>query len=184
MKITKLYFDGVFEIILEPYVDERGVFVRAFDNKILIENGIDRDWVQENHSISYKSNTLRGLHFILPPHTDGKLIRCIRGKVYDVFIDLRKDSQTLGQWSSIILSDDEFKFIYLPRGFAHGFCTLIDHTEILYKHDASYNKDFDCGIKWDDPKLNITWPVANPIISNKDAHLMNYTEFISKYGGL
>jgi dTDP-4-dehydrorhamnose 3,5-epimerase len=175
---------GVFEILLKPILDERGFFMRTFDEEIFKENNIPFHWVQENHTKSVQKNTIRGLHFINAPNTDGKLIRCTRGKVIDVFVDLRLGSPTQGTWESVILSEDDFKWLYLPKGFAHGFCTLENNTEMEYKHDHSYQKGFDSGIKFDDSDLKINWPVESPIISDKDKNLMSYKEFIEKFKGL
>src|SRR4030042_6412432 len=180
MIINELSLKGIVEVVLEPHYDNRGLFMRSYDDNIYEKYGIIGPWVQENHSISLKRNTIRGLHFILPPHTDGKLIRCIRGKVLDVIIDLRKHSTTQGHWISIKLKEDDYKWIYIPKGFAHGFCTLCDRSEIYYKHNVFYNKELDCGIKWDDPTLKINWPSVNPIISEKDKNLLSYAEFLKK----
>ena len=175
---------GVFEIENKAIEDSRGFFMRTYDNKLFNQININTKWVQENHSKSVLKNTLRGLHFILPPHTDGKLIRCIRGKIFDVFVDLRKGSPSYGKWDSVLLSEEEHTLLYLPRGVAHGFCTLTDNCEILYKHDTHYQKDFDFGIIWNDKDLGIKWPVENPIISEKDQGLITFKEFTNKYGGL
>jgi dTDP-4-dehydrorhamnose 3,5-epimerase len=179
---TKL--NGVFLIKLNPLIDERGSFMRTFDEKIFSEFGIPQKWVQENHSKNLLKNTIRGLHFILPPQTDGKLIRCVRGRIWDVFIDLRKNSPTQGNWEAIELSEKEFNWLFIPKGFAHGFCTLEDNSEILYKHDTYYQKEYDSGILWNDSALKIKWPVENPIISEKDSRLMSYHEFLQNVGGL
>ena len=175
---------GVFEIKLKSIKDNRGFFMRSFDDNLFKEAGINSNWLQENHSKSLLKNTIRGLHFILPPYTDGKLIRCIRGKVWDVYIDLRKGSDTYGKWDSIELTEDKHVCLYLPSGFAHGFCTLTDNCEILYKHDTPYQKDFDFGILWNDKDIGINWPVDDPIISEKDKNLISFEKFTINYGGL
>ena len=184
MEKKQLKITGVYEIILTPYLDQRGFMMRSYDEKLFEELGIHTSWVQENHSKNIFKNTVRGLHFILPPYTDSKLIRCIRGHVYDVFVDLRKNSFTLGKWQSIELKEDDYKWLFLPKGIAHGFCTLEDNSELLYKHDTYYQKEFDSGIFWKDKDLNINWPVNNPIISEKDSKLMSYHEFLQKVGEL
>lgn len=184
MEIKEGKINGVYEIILKPILDERGFFMRTFDEAIFREFNIPFCWVQENHTKSIQKNTIRGLHFMNPPNTDGKLIRCTRGKVLDVFVDLRLNSKTQGTWESIILSEDDFKWLYLPKGFAHGFCTLEDNTEMVYKHDHFYQKGFDSGIQYNDVDLKINWPAESPIISEKDKGLMSYSEFIEKYKGL
>jgi dTDP-4-dehydrorhamnose 3,5-epimerase len=177
-------FRGIFEVELSPFADHRGYHMRTFDEQLFLDFGIPVHWEQENHSMNIIKGTVRGLHFILPPHTDAKLIRCIRGKVFDVFVDLRKGSPTQGEWEAILLSEDEFRWIFIPKGFAHGFCSLTDRSELLYKHDVAYRKDFECGIRWDDPVINISWPCSGPVVSEKDKSLMSYSEFITKYGGL
>ena len=184
MNFKEREIKGVIEIELNAIKDNRGFFMRSYDNNLFEEAGINSEWVQENHSKSLLKNTVRGLHFILPPHTDGKLIRCIKGKVWDVFVDLRKGSDTYGKWDSIELNEDKPAYLYLPKGFAHGFCTLSDNCEILYKHDTHYQKDFDFGVSWNDKDIGINWPVDNPIISEKDRSLISFKEFTKKYRGL
>jgi len=184
MEFKELSLKGVFEITLTPHFDERGFFVRMFDEKIFSQFGITSKWVQENHSGSLKKDIIRGLHFCLRPNTESKLIRCIRGKVFDVFVDLRTDSTAFGKWESVELRENDYKWIFLPRGFAHGFCTLEDNCELLYKHDTYYHKESDSGLLWNDAKLNIEWPVKNPIISEKDSKLMSFNDFLQNVGGL
>lgn len=184
MRINELAIKGVYEITLSSFEDERGAFIRIFDQINFKEFGLPFNWVQENISINRKKGVLRGLHFILPPYTDGKLIRCSKGKIWDVVVDLRKDVETQGRHIAFELRDDMFKWIYIPKGFAHGFCTLTEYSEVIYKHDTFYKKNSDSGILWSDPELNIDWPVRNPTLSEKDKRLMTYSEFINKYGGL
>ena len=184
MTITEKRLKGLFEIELSPFEDHRGFFMRTYDASILIKSGLNREWVQENHSSSVQKGTVRGLHFQLPPHTDAKLIRCIRGEIFDVVVDIRKDSPTFGQWESIILSEKNKKELFIPRGFAHGFCTLTDYCDIVYKHDNYYNKEYDAGILWNDPDLGIEWPIEKPILSERDTKQQTLNEFIKKYQGL
>ena len=184
MKIRYRKFTGVFEITLEPHEDERGFFMRIYDKLIFQKHNIDRIWVQENHSKSIKKGIIRGLHFQFPPYTETKLVRCIRGAIFDVFVDLRKGSPTFGEWDYIILSEENNKMIYIPRGFAHGFCTLTEISEVLYKVDNYYTPHAEGGIVWNDETLKIDWPVENPILSDKDARLPSFKEFVEKYGGL
>lgn len=184
MQIRELQLKGVREITLSPFVDERGCFMRLFDQEIFKQAGLPWNWVQENYSINKKKGVLRGLHFLLPPHTDGKLVRCSRGKIWDVIVDLRRDSNTRGQYLAYELSEDVFKWIYIPKGFAHGFCTLTEYSELVYKHDTFYHKPSDSGIRWSDPDLNIIWPERNPLVSEKDRNLMTFAEFKAACGGL
>ena len=184
MEISERRIKGVFEFVLKPYVDDRGFFMRSFDSGIFNKAGISNKWVQENHSRSEKRNTIRGLHFQFPPFSESKLIRCIRGAVLDVFVDLRNGSDTFGNWDSIELTEDNKKMILIPRGFAHGFCTLTDICEVLYKVDNFYSKENEAGIIWNDPDLKIDWQVTNPILSEKDKHNMSLKDFIEKHKGI
>lgn len=165
---------GVFEIKLESLQDKRGFFMRAYDEQIFKKHGIHRNWVQENHSLSVEKGIIRGMHFQFQPHTEAKLVRVIRGEIYDVFIDLRKGSLTFGQWDSIKLSADNREMINIPRGFVHGFCTLTKNCEVIYKVDNYYAPDSEGIIRLDDPDLAINWPVNNPILSEKDSKAKNF----------
>ena len=184
MLIKERRIKGIFEIQLEPHEDKRGFFMRVYDTQLFEEYKINRNWVQENHSLSVEKGVIRGMHFQFPPHSEAKLIRVINGKIYDVFIDLRKGSPTFRQWDSINLSADNKKMIYIPRGFAHGFCTLTENCEILYKMDNYYAPNSEGNIKWNDVDVGINWPVSDPIISEKDLKAKSFREFIEKYGGL
>ena len=184
MKIIERKLKGVFEIILEPHLDDRGFFMRTYDQKIFNKAGIHRDWVQENHSRSLKKGIIRGLHFQFPPFAEAKLVRCVKGAVFDVFVDLREGSPTLGKWDSIELSEENKKMILVPKGFAHGYCTLTDESDVLYKVDEFYHPESEGGILWDDPDLNIKWPVSKPVLSEKDKKNMTLSEFKDKFGGI
>ena len=175
---------GVFEIHLAARQDERGFFMRTFDWQLFSDMGFNTNWPQENHSRSNAKNTIRGLHFYLPPHGEAKMIRVIRGRIFDVVVDLRKNSPTFGHWESFDLHDEDFKWLYIPAGFAHGFCTLEQRSEILYKHEKYFSSEIDSGIFWNDPDLKISWPVQDPIISAKDKGLMSMRRFIELYGGI
>jgi len=182
--IKERKFKGVFEIQLDPYEDERGFFMRVYDTQLFEKYKIHKNWVQENHSLSVEKGVIRGMHFQFPPHSEAKLTRVINGKIYDVFIDLRKGSLTFGQWDSIKLSAENKKMIYIPRGVAHGFCTLTENCEILYKMDNYYTPNSEGSIRWNDPDLGIDWPASNPILSEKDLKAKSFREFIGRYGGL
>jgi dTDP-4-dehydrorhamnose 3,5-epimerase len=184
MKVIKRKIKGVYEIDLEPHKDKRGFFMRVYDEKIFKEFGLHRDWVQENHSRSLQKGIIRGLHFQFPPYAETKLIRAMRGSIFDVFVDLRKNSLTFGQWDSIVLSEDKFNCAYVPRGFAHGFCTLTPHCEVIYKVDNYYVSEHEGGIIWNDEELNIDWPEENPILSKKDSNNLSLKEFINTYGSI
>ena len=184
MQIKERKLKGVFEIQLEPREDERGFFMRVYDDEIFKKYEIHRNWVQENHSLSLEKGIIRGMHFQFLPHSETKLIRVVTGKIYDVFIDLRDGSTTFGQWDSITLSADNKKMIYIPRGFAHGFCTLSENCEVVYKVDNYYTPDSEGTIKWDDSELGIDWPTNNPLLSEKDSKAISFKEFSEMHSGL
>ena len=158
--------------------------MRAFDSETFEKAGLARPWKQENHSRSEQKGIIRGLHFQFPPFSETKLVRCIRGAILDVFVDLRVDSPTFGQWDSIELSEENKKLIFIPRGFAHGFCTLSEVSEVLYKVDNVYNREHESGLLWSDPDLAIDWPVKDPVLSPKDEKNQTLKEFINQHTAL
>jgi dTDP-4-dehydrorhamnose 3,5-epimerase len=160
-------------ILIKPKVfgDHRGFFMETYSEKLFKENGIENDFVQDNHSMSVEKGVLRGLHFQENPHAQAKLVRVTRGKVYDVIVDLRKDSPTFKKWEGFELSAENKSMLFVPKGFAHAFCTLEENTEFLYKVDDFYAPECDSGIIWNDPELKIDWPIKNPILSDKDKNL-------------
>ncbi len=184
MLINKGKFEGVFEIQLEPHEDSRGFFMRVYDDKLFNEHGMNVNWVQESHSLSLDKGVIRGMHFQFPPYAETKLIRVLNGKIIDIFIDLRKGSPTFGKWDSVELSAENKKMIYIPRGFAHGFCTLTDNCELLYKMDNYYAPDSAYTLQWDDPDLGIDWPIKDPILSENDSKANEFKDFVEEYGGL
>jgi dTDP-4-dehydrorhamnose 3,5-epimerase len=184
MQITPRKLKNSFEITLSPKVDSRGFFMRTYDQDEFEKFGINNTWVQENHSRSEQKGIIRGLHFQFPPFAETKLVRCIYGAVLDVFVDLRKDSPTFGQWDSIELSAENKKMIFIPRGFAHGFCTLTDISEVLYKVDNVYSAENECGLIWNDPDLNLNWGITNPTLSDKDKKNISFREFVEMYNAL
>jgi len=169
MKIIKTDLPEVF--ILEPnvYEDSRGYFMESYNKIILQKLNINIDFVQDNQSLSVPSGTIRGLHYQLNPKAQTKLVRVVKGAIYDVAVDIRKDSPNYGKWVGVILNEQNKRQLLIPKGFAHGFCTLVDNTEVLYKVDEYYCKESDRGIFWDDADLNILWPTKNVIVSDKDA---------------
>lgn len=170
---------GVFVINLDPLTDQRGYFMRTYDQPTLAASGLHQEWVQENQSRTKSKGTIRGLHFQLPPYSETKLIYVTRGAIFDVFVDLRLSSPTLGQWGSIELQEDQPTLLYIPKGFAHGFCTLTDNCEIMYKVDNYYSPAHESGIVWNDETLRINWPITNPILSAKDRALPRLKELAS-----
>lgn len=184
MDITERKLKGVFEIRLAPIRDERGFFMRTFDAAVFEKAGLARPWVQENHSRSERRGIIRGLHFQFPPYAETKLVRCVRGAVLDVFVDLRLNSPTFGQWDCLELSEDTPRMVFIPRGFAHGFCTLTPESEVLYKVDNVYNREHEGGLLWSDSDLGISWPVESPVLSEKDGRNMTLKDFIAHHSGL
>ncbi|WP_395141327.1 dTDP-4-dehydrorhamnose 3,5-epimerase [Schlegelella aquatica] len=158
-------------LILEPRVfeDERGFFMESFNQRLFDDAvGTHYDFVQDNHSRS-KKGVLRGLHYQLPPHAQGKLVRVTAGAVFDVAVDIRKSSPTFGKWVGVELSADNRRQLWIPPGFAHGFLVLSETTDFLYKTTAYYNSGADRCVRWNDPSLNIRWPILEePLLSNKD----------------
>jgi len=177
MDIKPLKLQGTCAIQLQPARDERGHFLRSYDETIFLKHGLATAWVQENQSVSTKRGVIRGLHYQRPPHAETKLVRAVRGAVWDVFLDLRLNSQTYGQWDAIELSDQNLTCLYVPKGFAHGYCTLTQKTVMLYKVDACYAPEFEGGIRWDDENLMIPWPVEVPVVSVRDTGLPRFRDF-------
>ena len=158
---------GVILITPRVFEDTRGLFFEAYKQSEFLANGIDVNFVQDNASFSTKG-VLRGLHYQLPPHAQAKLVRCLSGAIYDVAVDIRKKSPTFGQWIGLELSAEKKNMLYIPAGFAHGFYTLSERAEILYKVSAEYAPQSERGIIWNDPQLKIDWPVKKPLLSAKD----------------
>jgi dTDP-4-dehydrorhamnose 3,5-epimerase len=171
MNIKKTLFKGVY--ILEPDVfqDHRGFFIESYNKSLLMQEGIDIDFIQDNHSFSKNAGVLRGLHYQLNPKAQTKLVRVCTGAIFDVVVDIRKNSDTFGHWISVILSEENKRQILVPKGFAHGFCTLVPNTHVIYKVDEYYDREHDRGILWKDPVIGIDWPVTTPILSEKDSKL-------------
>tara|TARA_Y200000002_G_C22302899_1_gene505310 strand:+ start:82 stop:603 length:522 start_codon:yes stop_codon:yes gene_type:complete len=170
-----------FLINSEKIFDERGFFSEVFKYSDL--SGNDINFVQDNFSFSKYKGTLRGLHFQTPPHEQAKLVRVLKGSILDVVVDLRASKSTFLKITSVKLSAENWKQFFIPAGFAHGFITLEDNTEVLYKVDNYYSKLHDSGIKWDDPKLNIDWglSIENIIVSKKDNNLQLLKDFVSPF---
>jgi len=165
-KFQKTDLEDVYVIEPEVFGDQRGFFMETYNKEEFKKHGISVDFVQDNHSKS-KKGVLRGLHF-QKKYPQGKLIRVIKGKVYDVAVDLRKSSPTFGKWFGIELSAENKKMFWVPRGFAHGFVTLEDDTEFTYKCDEFYHPEDEGGLIWNDSGLKIDWPIENPTLSEKD----------------
>lgn len=156
--------------LIEPKVfrDHRGFFTESYNKKQLKELGVDIEFIQDNHSLSTEKGTIRGLHYQLNPMAQSKLVRVLAGSIYDVVVDIRENSPTYGKWEGFILNEENQRQLLVPKGFAHGFCTLEEGTQVFYKVDQYYSPEHDRGIAWDDPQLKIDWPINNPILSDKD----------------
>ena len=169
MKATETELKGVF--VLEPQVfgDARGWFMESWSQRKMHDAGIDVQFVQDNQSFSAQKGTLRGLHYQLNPMCQAKLLRCTRGKIFDVAVDIRKGSPQYGKWVGVELSAENKKQLFIPRGFAHGFITLTNDVEVQYKADNYYAPECDGNIRWDDPDIGVEWPLKPVILSEKDS---------------
>jgi len=166
----KLDIPEVILVEAQSFPDDRGFFLESFKESIFISNGINTKFVQDNFSHSIKK-VLRGLHYQKNPKAQAKLVTVLRGKIFDVAVDIRKDSPTFGKWVGEILSENNHKLLCVPEGFAHGFYVLSEEADVLYKVNQEYSPEHDRGIIWNDPEIDITWPVDKPIISKKDLQL-------------
>ena len=168
MKVTETKLKGVYVVEPQVFGDARGWFTESWSEKKLAGAGIKADFVQDNHSYSAQKGTLRGLHYQLNPMCQAKMLRCTRGKIFDVAVDIRKGSPQYGQWVGVELSAENHKQLFIPRGFAHGFITLTDDVEVQYKADNYYAPECDGNIRWDDPEINVEWPIEPVILSDED----------------
>ncbi|MCZ8512543.1 dTDP-4-dehydrorhamnose 3,5-epimerase [Paenibacillus filicis] len=171
MKTLETALSGVFLIEPKVHADSRGYFIESYNSRTFQEHGISHSFVQDNHSLSVEAGTIRGLHYQNSPKSQTKLIRVLTGAICDVVVDIRKSSPTFGKWISVILSEANQRQLLIPKGFAHGFCTIAANTQIFYKVDEFYSPEHDRGIIWNDPSIGIDWPVSNPILSDKDQRL-------------
>ena len=169
MYFKNIFIDGPQVIELKKLEDERGFFARFWCKKELENNNIDFDIKQINNSLSLEKGTLRGLHFQYPPKSEGKIIRCLTGSIWDVIVDIRKNSKTFGKWFAIELNQNNKKMLYVPKGFAHGFISLSNNTEILYLVSESYAPENEDILLWNDKTVNIEWPLKPLYISEKDS---------------
>ena len=177
MEILSTPFTGLKIVQLKIYHDNRGFFVERFNQKLFQELGLPVDYFQDNHSLS-APNVIRGLHFQSNP-SQAKLVGCLRGRILDVAVDIRKDSPTLGKYFSIELSGENGKLLFIPAGFAHGFAVLGNEpADVMYKVDNQFSKEGDGGIRFNDPDLKIDWQIVNPIISDKDKNLPLFADYL------
>ncbi len=159
-------------VLIEPgiFLDGRGYFLETYKKSDFVANGIDYEFVQDNHSFS-KQGVVRGLHFQLPPVAQGKLVKVVGGKAWDVAVDIRKSSPNYLKWVGVELSDQNHNLFFIPPGFAHGFVVLSEEIHFLYKCTTQYSPEHERGISWDDPQINIQWPVEDPTVSERDKQL-------------
>ena len=179
MRIEDTALDGVKVIHLDVFADSRGSFAETYDKRSFAELGIETVFVQDSWSHSAQAGVVRGLHFQIPPHAQSKIVRVTRGRVFDVVVDLRRESPTFGKHVSFDLSASDMRSVFIPIGFAHGFCTLEDDTEITYKMSDHYDPSCYKGMLWCDPALGIDWPVApgEALVSEKDSAHPKLDEF-------
>lgn len=168
MDLLKTKLEGVYILIPKVFGDHRGFFMESWSRRTMEEAGLFYDFVQDNHSLSTVKGTLRGIHFQKGDKAQAKLVRCVRGAVLDVAVDLRHDSPTYKQWIGVELSEENKKQLLIPRGFGHGFVTLTDHVEFLYKADNYYAPEAEGGIRWNDPDIGVDWGIDHPVLSEKD----------------
>jgi dTDP-4-dehydrorhamnose 3,5-epimerase len=168
MIFTETKLKGAYQIDLELRRDDRGFFARSFCQNEFAAHGLKTIVAQSNVSFNRQKGTLRGMHFQVPPKAEAKLVRCTRGAVYDVIIDLRSESASYCSWVAVELTADNSRMLYVPEGFAHGFQTLEDNAEVFYQMFEFYAPDYARGVRWDDPAFGIAWPLTNPIVSERD----------------
>jgi dTDP-4-dehydrorhamnose 3,5-epimerase len=169
VKFDRTELDGVWIIEPEPIEDERGFFARSFCREEFSRHGLRPEIAQCNISHNRLRGTLRGIHYQAAPHAETKLVRCTRGAIHDVILDLRRDAPTFGRWIAVRLTADNRRMIYVAEGLAHGFQALVDDTEVFYQMSRAYHADSARGVRWNDPSFDIRWPLDSPILSPRDA---------------
>ena len=183
MNVTSLEIDVVKLVVPRKFSDHRGYFVETWNRNAFTDFGIDVDFVQDNASLSRQAQTVRGLHYQAPPMAQAKLVRVLRGSIFDVAVDLRRDSPTFGRYASAILTADGGEQLFIPAGFAHGFCTLEPDTEIAYKVSCFYSREHESGVVWNDPNVGIEWPLrgGEPLLSDRDLRLPPLSRTVSPF---
>lgn len=180
MKFSPLSMAGAFRVDIEKREDERGFFARTFCAHEFADHGLETAFVQMNTSVTRKAGSVRGMHFQRPPKAEVKFIRCVRGAVFDAIVDLREGSTTFGRWQGTELTGDNRAMLYVPRGFAHGFQTLADDTELFYLHSEFYSPEHEGGLRFDDPDVGIAWPLPITEMSPRDRQ----HPFLSQVGSI
>jgi dTDP-4-dehydrorhamnose 3,5-epimerase len=176
MKISKTGIKDLYVIEPKVFNDKRGWFIESYNRLSFSESGININFIQDNHSKSISMGVLRGLHFQLYPYSQTKLVRCTKGRIWDVAVDLRSKSPTYLKWFGLELSDKNYKMLLIPKGFAHGFVTLENNSEVQYKVDEFYKKEFDRSLNYKDKQINIKWPIKKLLLSEKDHNAPNLSE--------
>lgn len=180
MEVRETGFKGLYIIQPKVFGDPRGYFYESYNREAFVKAGIGVEFLQDNQSMSAKG-ILRGLHFQKPPHAQGKLVRVVRGAVQDVVVDIRKDSATYGKHLSVLLTENNHTALYIPPGFAHGFATLEDNTLFTYKCTDTYHPETEGGLMWNDPQLDISWDITEPLLSEKDKNYEPFNLFNSPF---
>ena len=171
MIVAETALPGVYTLEIEPVADERGLFARTWDGELLAAAGLDARVAQQSTAFNHRAGTLRGLHFQRLPHAETKLVRCTRGAIYDVVVDIRPGSETYVRWLGVELTEENRRTLYVPEGFAHGYQTLVDATEVWYQMSVPYAPESADGLRWNDPRLGVEWPdppAGGRVISAKD----------------
>ncbi|HCQ56564.1 MAG TPA: dTDP-4-dehydrorhamnose 3,5-epimerase [Sulfitobacter sp.] len=181
MQIEETTLPGVLILTPQRHGDRRGFFSESWNRARMAAAGLDYDFVQDNHSLSSRTGTLRGLHYQLPPHAQAKLVRCGRGALWDVAVDFRAGSPSFGQWVGMELTAENGRQLLIPAGFLHGFVTRAADTEIIYKCTDYYTPECDGAVAWDDPDIGIDWGIADPVLSDKDAAAPRMTDITSPF---
>ena len=176
MRFINMEIEGCFIIEIEKESDVRGFFARTWDKEIFKSQNLNENLLQSSISFNNKKGTIRGMHFQIAPYSETKLVRCTRGSIFDVIIDLRKNSKTFKKWISVGLSEENYRTVYMPEGVAHGFQTLENNTEVFYQMTQFYMSKFARGIRWNDSQFSITWPIKSPILSEKDGKYPDFNE--------
>lgn len=174
-EFEKLEIDGLILVKPKVFGDSRGFFMESYKKSEFVKNGITVDFIQDNHSKSIK-NVLRGLHYQAKPKSQAKLVRCIKGKIYDIAVDLRRGSKTFGKWVKVLLSEENNHMLFIPAGFAHGFVVLSDEAELFYKASEEFSPEHDRGVLWCDKDINVNWGIENPILSEKDKNQLKLSK--------
>lgn len=175
MVITETKLKGAFVIELDQFRDERGLFACAWSDHTFAAAGLQASFVESNLAFNHKKGTLRGMHFQLSPYEQVKLVRCTRGSIHDVIIDLRRGSPTFKQWFAVDLSADSYRMLYVPGEFAHGYLTLEDKTEVSYQTSSYYAPEHGRGVRWNDPAFNISWPAEPRVMIDRDRHYNDFS---------